>query len=358
MITVQGLYGISATVLKHSISPQGVEFITYEIEYPRMVLAELNTHGMLVRNSGSSRAIPFAKMVEQLRARPVRFGAANKGMQDKGFDHQAMVAIPEYLRVPMACWLMEMGSTLRPVDFENEKGDLLLTGEWAWEFHKYLSLSIASAFNDAGYHKQVYNRLPEAHQMQKTVISGTEWNNFMWLRDHGAADPTIAELARVIKVARSKSKPYALKSGEWHLPYVNTIHKADGTFLYYIMDADDWEAIYLSLDDAIKVSAARCAAVSFRNEDYGVEKCREVFARLVGEDRKHASAFQHQGTPMAPKTTALRGDEEVSLVNDPDDRFTWEPGVSHVDRDGQLWSAQLRGWVMHRKLIDGENVPG
>ncbi len=91
MICFEGLFGIKATVLAHSISPQGIEFITYEIEYPRMVLAELNTHGMLVRNSASSRAIPFWKMVEQLIARPVRFGANNPGMQDKGGDFDNLV---------------------------------------------------------------------------------------------------------------------------------------------------------------------------------------------------------------------------------------------------------------------------
>jgi hypothetical protein len=52
------------------------------------------------------------------------------------------------------------------------------------------------------------------------------------------------------------------------------------------------------LEDAIKVSCARCAAVSFRNVDYGLEKSEQVYERLVGDERKHASAFEHCGTPM------------------------------------------------------------
>lgn len=327
MICFEGLFGIKATVLAHSISPQGIEFITYEIEYPRIVLAELNTHGMLVRNSASSRAIPFKKMVEQLTARPIRFGQANPGMQDKGEDYDASI-------------------------------NGYNVGQW-WDLAKKSAIRFATELFEAGYHKQVYNRLTEPFQMMKTVISGTEWNNFMWLRDHGAADPTIAELARCIKEARALSKPMKLSPGEWHLPYVESLRDDFGDLCYYIEDASGVGGLRaLSLDEALKVSSARCAAVSFRNEDYGVAKSTEVFERLVGDERKHASAFQHQATPMAQKTTVLRGDEFISLVNDPRDPFTWEPGVSHADRQGQLWSAQLRGWVMHRKLIDGENVPG
>lgn len=340
MIKVEGVHGISATVLKHSVCPKGIEFITFEIEYPRLILAELNTHGMLVRNSASSRAIPFAKMKEQLTARPVRFGAANPGMQDKGEAHTTLIEgyTPE---------------------------------EW-WRLAGLSALKFAEGFHDAGYHKQVYNRRTEADQMMKTVISGTEWNNFMWLRDHGAADPTIAELARVIKEARALSKPMLLRPGEWHLPYVVVEREDDGSVSYKLVDVHDggWTSSkYLTLDEAIKVSSARCAAVSFRNVDYGVEKCREVYDRLVGDERKHASAFQHQATPMREHSEVFEQEllpgnlkrllsEPVATINNPFDPFTWEPGVSHVDRNGQLWSAQLRGWVMQRKLIVGENVPG
>lgn len=352
MITFEGKFGIKATVLAHSISPQGIQFITYEIEYPRMVLAELNTHGMLVRNSASSRAIPFKKMIEQLTARPVRFGAANPGMQDKGEEHDGLVFPQRKCSAPDA-----------------------------WEEAKGFAVAFAKAFYESGYHKQVYNRLTEPFQMMKTVISGTEWNNFMWLRDHGAADPTIAELARVIKEARARSVPEALRPGEWHLPYVGFTRQDNGVAVYFIRGNDEPEygaitmadMVILTLDEAIKVSSARCAAVSFRNVDYDVAKSTEVFNRLIGDERKHASAFQHQATPMQPKQNvewhgplSYAFAEQVGVacgfvgadINDPFDPFTWEPGVSHVDRDGQLWSAQLRGWVMNRKLIDGENVPG
>ena len=90
-VFVEGKCGIKATILADSVTGEGtfhpgVRLVTLEIEYPRIILAELNTHRMLSKNTASSRAIPFNTMVENLNGRPVRFGQANSGMQDKGVE--------------------------------------------------------------------------------------------------------------------------------------------------------------------------------------------------------------------------------------------------------------------------------
>ena len=54
---------ISANVICDSINEQGVRLTTFEIEYPRFILAELNTHRQLSRNSSSSRAIPIQNIL-------------------------------------------------------------------------------------------------------------------------------------------------------------------------------------------------------------------------------------------------------------------------------------------------------
>jgi hypothetical protein len=322
-VTVIGKHGVSATILADSISPQGIRLTTMEIEYPRIILAELNTHGMLCKNSASSRAIPFAKMAEQLKGRPIRFGQANKGMQDKGEDFDATV-LNSY------------------------------TPEEAWEAVKKDAIFWSKAFFNAGYHKQIGNRLTEPFQMMKTVISATEWNNFFWLRDHEAADPSIAELASCMRVAREESEPQLLFPGEYHLPYIQFFRDDSGGAMYAITD-DNGNLEWLTADRARKVSAARCAAVSFRNTDYTLEKSLEVYERLVGDERKHASAFQHQATPMKASDWDIDTDNPINHAMFP---WSWEDGISHVDREGQLWSAQFRGWIMFRKLIAGENISG
>lgn len=318
---------VSARVLADSVSSVcGTRLITFEICFPRIILAELNTHRMLPKNSASSRAIPLAKMEEQLTGRPVRFGQANPGMQDKGVDFDALV-----------------------VDPQRKDYGPILTPEQAWEQARDDAREWSRVFYKAGYHKQVYNRLTEAYQMMKTVISGTEWNNFFWLRDDGAADPTIAELARVMREAKDASKPMELRPGFWHLPYVDW-NVPVGSDTPYFKDEfgtyvrSDWETLR-------KISAARSAAVSFRNTDYNLAKCLEVFDRLVGDERKHASAFEHQATPMQEQLFGMNGMNNLMPS-------TWEAGVSHMDKDYNLWSGPFRSFIQFRKLIPGENVPG
>lgn len=337
MNTVEGKCGIRATVLADSISEAGVRFTTFEVEYPRIVHAELMTHRVFSRNAASSRAIPFAKMLKQLTGRPVRFGKNVSGMQDDG-EHTAIV----------------LG---KPQEYEGNSGAPALTPEEAWEAAKEDAVFWASAFADAGYHKQITGRLTESHQMMKTIISATEWGNWNWLRDDGAADPTIAELARVMKEAHVGSSPVLLKAGEYHLPYVDWFRGSGGEQVFFIeVDGGDCGSrTYLTLEEAIKVSCARCASVSYRNEGYGLEKSIELYDRLVGSDKKHASALEHCATPMKPPYIAVGFKDCINLNPWPP---TWEPGVTHADRKGHLWSGNLKEWIQHRKLIPGENYEG
>ena len=319
-VTVNGEAGVKATCLLHSVAPAGVPMVTFEIEYPRIILAEINTHRMLAKSSASSRAIPFEKMTKQLVGRPVRFGKANKGMQDTGEQHDGKVTIRDY----------EMG------------------GQAAWEFAKESAVEISKAFYEAGFAKQVYNRLTDNFQMVKTVISGTEWANFFWLRYHESADPTFAELARCMYEALMASTPQQLMPGEWHLPYVTSRRNGNGKLEYWL----DSET-QLCEDDALKVSAARCAAVSYRNTSYVLEKCRQVHDKLVGDDRKHGSSLEHQAKAMDKFSD--EHEYEVNIAQYPD---TWEDGITHMDKHQQLWSGPYRDWIQHRKLIEGECYNG
>ena len=337
MIEVKGKAGITAKVLLDSISNEtGQRITTFELTYPRMILAELNTHRVFSRNSASSRAIPFAKMQAQLTASPVRFGAANAGMQDKGTSHSA-------------------GVLAYPVEYGLTSGHhVLLTPEEAWNEAKEHAVYFSKSFHDAGYHKQVYNRLTEPFQMIKTVLTTTEYNNFNWLRNDTAADPSLEELAKCMLEARHSSTIQFLDSGDWHLPYVDVLNSSDGTGQhFYINENDIGTTNTISLEEAIQVSSARCAAVSFRNTDYGLDKSREVYDRLVGDERKHASALEHQATPILSAKISLSG--VLFSVNDPANPDTWQKGISHVDRDGIFWSGNLKNWVQHRKLLTGEN---
>lgn len=335
MIEVKGKAGIVARVIADSISPQGIRLTTWEAEYPRLIHSELMTHRMFSRNAASSRAIPFNKMVEQLIGRPVRFGANQSGMQDKGYDHEALL--------------------IYETEYDDEYS---VSAEYAWEIAKADAVRHAKAYSEAGFHKQVSGRITEPFQMMKTIITATEVANFWWLRDDEAADPSIAELARCMKGAYDQSEPELLQPGEFHLPYIDTQRDAGQNRLYFIGSGNTEDYDVISLEEAIKVSCARCAAVSYRNEGYGLDKSVDIFGKLLGSDKKHASAFEHVATPMQEVKGNLFVDDVDQWVNHSNSSLTWEPGISHADREGNLWSGNFKGWVQYRKTIDGENYVG
>lgn len=327
---------VKATVITHSMSAVNEkEIVTFELEFPRIVLAEFNTHNALSKNASSSRAIPVNTMLKQVRenpAFPVRFGAANTGMQDKGL-HDGLI---EYL-----------GSEL--------------TSEEMWTEAAHIAAFFAEKFHEAGYAKQICNRLIEPFQMMKVVMTATELKNFFWLRDHHMADPTIAELAAEIKEAYRNSRPTVLQPGEWHVPYFRDgywIEHKEHTFMT-INREKPVNRYGESLEHALTISSSCCAQVSYRKLDDTYEKAQGVVTRLnlQGEEPDepvHASPLEHQATPIAASVLddySFDGSDAWMITNDPHDTSTWEEGITHIDRDGTFGSGNLKGWIQHRQLV-------
>jgi thymidylate synthase ThyX len=174
--------------------------------------------------------------------------------------------------------------------------------------------------------------------LMKTVISGTEWANFFWLRDHADAQPEIQELARKMKSAMDASVPEYLAANEWHVPYVNT-YRDSHSRLYYYTDSMDK---YITAEEARIISSSCCAQVSYRKNDDSFEKALKIYQQLIESEPAHASPVEHQATPMNVDSMERFNPE------------TWEPGVTHVSANSDLWSGNLRGWVQFRKTIPTE----
>lgn len=304
MIKVDGKGGISATVVADSTSEAGKRITTFELEYPRFVHSEMMTHRLFSRNAASSRAIPVGKMIEHVRehtAMPIHWGKNQKGMQaDDECDN--------------------------PI--ENMAGNSFSREEW-WRLARDEAVDCAEWYEEAGYHKQIVNRLLEPFQFIKVVLTATEYDNFFWLRKHPDAQPEIAELARVMWEAREKSEPMLLKAGEWHVPYVEYSRDVG----YYLMS--NGCHMELTLEDALKISASCCAQVSYRLADNSLEKAKKIYDMLVESKPVHASPFEHQATPM-----------DCTSVN-----WREKDGATHIDEHGNVWSGNYRGWIQHRQLI-------
>ncbi len=347
-IVVEGKGGIRVEVVLHSKSSvTGKELVTFLVDHPRIVHAEELKHRQFSYSAASSRAIPAAKMAEQLTGMPVSFGKNQSGMQ-AGEEHTQLVKGRDKFDV-----------------YNGEDYETWYSPQEAWNMAKEDALFWSNAFSEAGYHKQVFNRLHEAFQMIRVLASATETDNFFWLRNDKAADPTLQEQARCMYEAMQLSKPQILKPGEWHLPFLDYYNEvlgenADGSSFYgpqqfYIGDMlSGDEAQELTLDEAIKVSCARCAATSFRNENYGLEKSLQVYDRLVNGDKVHAGALEHCGTPMDASDDELAVFDKENVVNIPLFVDTWQQGISHMDREGNLWSGNFCSFIQYRKLVPNE----
>lgn len=251
---------IEAKIIADSISELGKRITTMQLRYPRFIHAEFMTHRVFSRNASSSRAIPVKRMIEDLRrdpAMPVFWGSHKAGMQ--------------------------AGDELSGEDLEYVKGGWLLAMDHA--------ITVAEGMVELGLHKQIANRILEPWAHINVVVTATEWDNFYMLRRHKDAQPEIHALADAMWEAQQASTPQLLLPGEWHLPYVNPtdeygnpVKLTGGT----------------ALENAKKISTARCARVSyltFEGKPSEMEDDLALYEKLVGSQPIHASPAEHQATP-------------------------------------------------------------
>lgn len=255
---------ITAKVLADSVSPWSPRVTTLELRYPRFIHSEFMTHRVFSRNASSSRAIPVERLIQDVledTAMPIHWGKNQKGMQARQ-EHDALVS------------------------FRNDD----VPPEIAWGRARDLAVEMARKFSAAGYHKQIVNRLLEPFVHINVVVTATEWDNFFNLRLHEDAQPEIYELARAMKEAMDGSTPKELSRGQWHLPYIE--------------DCED-----------PRISAARCARVSYKTHDGRTPSVTEdlnLFEQLV--TRGHLSPLEHVCRPSVDNYANLVGWRQLRKV--------------------------------------------
>ena len=323
---VHGEAGISARVVAKSQSAySGQIIVSWEYGAPKCILAQIATHNMLVKNAQSSRAVPTGKVLEQIRnnpVTPVHWGSNQAGMV-AGEEIDNNVHFTAYGNV------------------------YTLNREDAWKHTAHLIANLQESWGEAGYHKQIVNRIGEAFTMVKGVITGTEFDNFFHLRYHKDADPYIRELAKCMWEAYEQADAEVLHEGEWHTPYYG-----GGCWrqLGFNNEQGDWiDVDGFTKEQALKISAAACGQVSYRKLDLSEDTVERVWDRLMGGDIIHASVTGHQATPM---NCAGRNESDIL------EYLIETKGVTHLDENFDLWSAQFKHWIMHRKLIPNESFKG
>lgn len=276
---------IKAEILAHSSNQFGNEIATVICTFPRIILAELNTHRIFSRNSASSRAIPFRKMLRSVIENPfipLAFQKDHSGMQGTEYLDINEKHSFEEITIIIHNFLMK--------NFRNEKGEwdedahvisntlhehvlpILKTSksmtivEW-WLKCRDLVVASAVLLHSFGTSKQICNRLLEPFMYHTCIVTATEWENFFALRcprynlygktegttnyefrsrkdamkacfdnkvvkqtdlewllcNNGQAEIHMMTLAEAMWDAYNESTPKLLEAGEWHIPYGDKI---------------------------------------------------------------------------------------------------------------------------------------
>ena len=271
---------IKAEIVGHSLSPQGDELISVLCTFPRIILAEVNTHRMLSKNTSSSRAIPFKKMVEAIKNDPfipIAWQKEHTGMQ--GYDYFNV----EESKINRQVWLEARDSAV----------------ENAQQIHNYEIT------------KQLANRLLEPFMWTTMLITGSRegWENFFNLRcpqynwqnegnfkswkdlvkshfnngasrnwideleqsttlerlqnNKGQAEIHMMALAECIYDAMNESTPKQLKAGEWHIPFYNKIYPIVERVFKDIPDNECWNGDFNEKMIAISICSFFMVIVCF-----------------------------------------------------------------------------------------------
>ena len=135
----------------------------------------------------------------------------------------------------------------------------------------------------------------------------------------------------------NESQPKKLSPGEWHLPFIENLDE-------FRLNTYDPTCTIAPIEAAIRVSVARCAHLTHEDFSTGkpmtIEKCLEVYDRLVGSTPIHASPAEHQATP------------------DTD----WQGNLSPIGNDlPHIWAhpelhGNLPGWQQYRKMLPDESL--
>lgn len=372
---------ISAKIVADSINPQGDRLTTMLVTFPRFILAELNTHRILSKNSASSRAIPthkLLKMVEEDPFIPIAWQKEHKGMQGTGY-------------------LLDNDAKLFEDSNEIEHYTKTSVGfaKQSWLHARDSVIKYAKELNNIGCTKQIANRLLEPFMWHTVLISGTEWKNFFdlrcpqyeidlteapygkketfkskkeviefladsksngvasmriegdtdldWLkRNKGQAEIHMMALAEAIYDAIKESTPKQLQAGEWHIPFEDRIDLSQPMF-YNGAGKDN----FIFTDKVIKISTAMAARTSYTvvgdEKEVSYDTLLGIHDKMSKQVPFHASPFEHCAKVMSNSEYEhfLKGTME-NIYN---------KGYRNTDKM-EGWCRNFKGFIQYRHILE------
>ena len=361
-------------IVGHSLSPQGAETITVLATFPRIILSEINTHRMLSKNTSSSRAIPFLKMVEAVQNNPfipIAWQKEHKGMQGSEYiidKYEIGACIEEWLEardsaVKHAVNLNKDSNGINPITPVTKQlcnrllepfmwTTMLITGsKEGWD--NFFNLRCPS-YKLIGLDKEnVKSRKEWLEKMQfSSALHQSMYpkTDVEWLQiNKGQAEIHMMALAESIYDAMNESTPKQLKAGEWHIPFEDKMNEHEIAQLQKSNHPPYYE-------QKVKISTAMSAHTSYTvvgNEPVkSVEKWIELHDKLIAYDPPHSSPMEHCAR-------AMNDEEYVSYIKGVPDMIDYEKdeiAISYLktyeDSPEAGWCNNLKGFIPYRYFID------
>ena len=230
-------------IIEDSKNIQGDRITTFVLTFPRFLLAELNTHRMFSRNSASSRAIPFNKMVKEVKENPfipIAWQKDHKGMQGTEYftDEKDISWFKmNHLKardqaVERATDAHEKGLTKQIVNRYLEPfmwHTVILT---ATEFDNFFELRCPEYLFNNNIYKSKKEVIKSKHKPFRFKINENEFIEYkdvfnddrFWLSiNKGQSEIHMMALAEAMYDEMNESVPKLLKAGEYHIPLIQVI---------------------------------------------------------------------------------------------------------------------------------------
>lgn len=234
---------ISSKIIADSIDSRNNRLTTFIVTFPRIILSEFNTHRMFSRNSASSRAIPFEKMVRSVEENPfipIAWQKNHKGMQ--GTEYISETDIYDYgdYQIPVTeilkeDWLLARDLAISQSEnlYNNQVTKQLcnrLLEPFMWHtviitssregLENFFELRCPNYQLYRGNFKSKKDFLKSSNRFAKE-FEGVEFNDEFFRKNNiSQAEIHIQALAESMWDAICSSEPKKLNQGDWHLPMI------------------------------------------------------------------------------------------------------------------------------------------
>lgn len=358
-------------LLKHSKNVWGDEIFTFDVTFPRIILSELNTHREFSKNTSSSRAIPFSKMVEAVQNNPFipfAWQKHHKGMQgteyftkeeEKGAKLEWVDALDQAIKYSkhiyevgvtkqLANRLLEPFMWVRMIVTTSRPG-LDNFFELRCPRYELLSEGMPMHFHTRkGFLDYVNSVEGEEFKGIYDDLTDLEWRTI----NSSQAEIHIQELAEAMYDLVVDSEPEELLPGYWHIPQIVEYSKEE---LENVINYDEkFNGIPL-LAKLATVDAARFSYTTIEGQsEMNIKRKLEIWEDLVTADPMHSSPLEHCGRAMGWKEheSYIRGIIEYEDYDDMVDlgeREIVEPLYKYKG-----WSRNIKGFVQLREIVESK----